>query len=47
MRRVGGSSLVLPDLRWDIAPKLVSRMICSVGIWPLRKTFHIYLALLA
>jgi hypothetical protein len=29
---VGGSSLTIPDLRWEIAPMLVYAMICGVGI---------------
>jgi hypothetical protein len=44
---VGGSSLTIPDLRWEIAPMLVYAMICGVGIWPSRKHLQIYLAMLA
>jgi len=31
---VGGSSLTIPDLRWEMAPRSVSVMICGVGVGP-------------
>jgi hypothetical protein len=33
---VGGRSLTIPDLKWEMASKLVSGMIFVAGIWPLR-----------
>jgi hypothetical protein len=44
---VGGSSQVIPDLRWEMAPKLNFGVIYGVGIWLLRKYFQFYLVLLA
>ena len=35
---VGKSSLAIPDLRWEMTPKLVSSMICGVGIWLIRQS---------
>jgi hypothetical protein len=39
---LGGLLQVTPDLRWDMAPRLISCMICGV-----EKLSHIYLVLLA
>lgn len=36
---VGRNFQVIPDLRWEIAPRLVSGIIYGVGIWPLKKLF--------
>jgi hypothetical protein len=44
IRRAGGSSLAIPNLRWVMALRLVSSTIYGVEIWPLRKHFQIYLA---
>jgi hypothetical protein len=44
---VGRSSVVIPDLRWKIAPRLDSGMVFGVGMWPLRIPFQylfIYIA---
>jgi len=42
---VGGSSLTIPNLMWEMAPKLISGMICCVEIWLLSMPFYIYLSL--
>jgi hypothetical protein len=47
IRKSGGTSRVTLDLRWEKALRLDSCMISGVGIWPLRKFFQFYLALLA
>jgi hypothetical protein len=39
IRRRWGSSLAIPDMRWEMALRLVSGMIEGVGIWLLRKPF--------
>lgn len=36
---IGGSSLAIPNLRWEMAPRSVSGMICGVRIWPLKNVF--------
>ena len=46
-RRVGSCFLVIPDLRWEIAPRLNYGMACGLRIRPLRKLFLIYMVLLA
>jgi hypothetical protein len=47
LRRVGGSFQVIPDLRWEMAPRLDYGMTYGVGTGPLRKPFKIYMVLLA
>jgi hypothetical protein len=42
---VGGSSLVILDLGWKMALRLVFSMICGLGISLLRLPSQIYLAL--
>jgi hypothetical protein len=32
IKRVWASTLVILDLRWEMAPRLASSMICNVGI---------------
>jgi hypothetical protein len=44
---IRGIFRVTPNLRWEMALRLDFGMISSVGMWPLRKPFLIYLALLA
>jgi hypothetical protein len=34
---VGRCFLVIPDLSYEMAPRLDSGMMCGVGRWPLRK----------
>jgi hypothetical protein len=41
---VGGKSPAILDLRWEMAPRLASGMICVAKNWPFRKPFQIYMA---
>jgi hypothetical protein len=45
IRRGLGCSLAISYLRWEMTPRLVSDIICGVGILLLRTLFQIYLAL--
>jgi len=46
IRKFWGLFLVIPNLRWEMTPRLDFDIFRGVGIRPLKKLFHIYVVLL-